>query len=334
MRLRQILILIGFLGIGLFLIAHLGDFSKFVEALSDVQWYMFPLLVAVQLYGFYCNAHYYQIFFAAAGSTVSLRRLFKISLAINFTNQVVPAGGLAGVAYLSEVVKPEVQSGTSTLSQLARYVFTFISYFVVLGFGLLLLFLSGDLNKFSVRIMLIIMVAVLIIGIVILVIFSERSRTEWLLKPVLRLASGIKHRIFRRQGPIIEPDRLNQFLDDFYQGFHEIIRQRKTWPKLFAWCLGSNIAEVATLYTVFIGFGLWPNPGVVITGYTLAIMVSTLGIFTGGVGFYEFGMIGTLAALGIPFATAFAVVIVYRGLSMLFFLPPGFYYYRQTLEGR
>lgn len=334
MRLRQILIVIGFLGIGLFLIANLGDFHKFVEALSDVQWYLFPLLIAIQLYSFYCSAHYYQIFFAAAGNTVGLRRMYEISMAINFTNQVVPAGGLAGVAYLNEVVKPEVPSGTATLAQLAHYVFTFISYFVVLGLGLTLLFLSGDLNKVSVRIMLIVMVATLLAGVVILMVFSERSRTEAVLRPVLGALTAIKKSVFRRPRPIIDPAKLAKFLDDFYHGYHEIIKRRETWPKLLAWCLGGNFAEVATLYAVFIGFGLWPNPGVVITGYTLAIMISVLGVFTGGVGFYEFGMIGTLSALGIPFATAFAVVIVYRGLSMLLFLPPGFYFYRKTLEGR
>jgi uncharacterized protein (TIRG00374 family) len=332
MRLRQVLIVIGFLSIGLFLLANLGGINKFLDALGHVQWYLFPLLIAIQLYSFYCNAHYYQIFFAASGYTIGLRRLYEISLAINFTNQVVPVGGLAGVAYLSEAVKPDVPSGTATLAQLARYVFTFISYFGVLGAGLLLLFLSDNLNKVSVRIMLIVMVGVLLGGIILLMIFSERSRMEKFVGFFLRLAGGFKHKILRRPGPVITPDRLRYFLDEFYSGYHQIVHKHKTWPKLLAWCLGANIAEVMTLYAVFVGFGVWPNLGVVITGYTLAIMASVLGIFTGGIGLYEFGMIGTLAALGIPFALSFAVVIVYRGLSMLLFLPPGAYFYRETLK--
>jgi uncharacterized protein (TIRG00374 family) len=83
---------------------------------------------------------------------------------------------------------------------------------------------------------------------------------------------------------------------------------------------------------VFIGFGQLINPGVVITGYALAIILSITSIFTGGIGVYEAGMIGTFAALGIPFALAFAVVIVYRVLNMGIFLPVGFFFYRRDLK--
>ena len=101
-----------------------------------------------------------------------------------------------------------------------------------------------------------------------------------------------------------------------------------------AWSLAYNVAEVLTIYVVFVGLGIWINPGVVITAYTLAIIASLAGFLTGGIGVYELGMIGTFTALGIPFATAFTVVLVYRALSMILFLPPGFYFYRRQLLGK
>jgi uncharacterized membrane protein YbhN (UPF0104 family) len=88
---------------------------------------------------------------------------------------------------------------------------------------------------------------------------------------------------------------------------------------------------VVTIYVVFIGFGQWANPGSVVVGYTFAIIASMSALVVGGLGAYEAGMIGTFTALGMPFALAFAVVIVYRVLNLGIFLPLSFIYYRKHL---
>ena len=330
--LRRILIWVALIGLGIALITNIGGIEKFWHALHQIHWYLIPLLIGIQLISYYCNARFYQQFFAGSHRHVEVRKLYELSLAINFANQVIPAGGVAGTTYLVQSLKAEVPGGTVTLAQLARYAFTFLSYFVILGFGFVLLFLSGDLNKVSVRIMLLVMLGVLAVGTIGLVILSERRRLERILAPILHLGDGIKHRVFRNTKPLVAPDRLSGFLDELYEGYDALTHQRRHRHLLFGWALGGNVAEVLTLYAVFVGFATFPNLGTVIAGYTLAIMASILGVFTGGVGVYEFGMIGTLSALGIPFALAFTVVIVYRGLSMLIFLPPGFFYYRKYLK--
>ena len=124
---------------------------------------------------------------------------------------------------------------------------------------------------------------------------------------------------------------MKRFLDEIYRGY-ELVKERKDrWPVFLGWSLAYNIAEVMTLYIVFIGLGSWINPGVVITAYTLAIIASSIGFITGGVGIYELSMIGAFVALGVPFTLAFSSVLVYRILSMILFLPPGFYFYRRHL---
>jgi uncharacterized protein (TIRG00374 family) len=176
------------------------------------------------------------------------------------------------------------------------------------------------------------MLVILIIGIVLLTVFAERTRLELLLKPPIRLLNTFGHKVLRRQHAILSPQRFESFLTDFYQGYHEIASHKRKWPGLLWWALGGNIAEISTIYCVFIGFGHWINPGVVITGYILAIIASIGGILINGLGVFEAGMIGTYAALGVPFALAFAVVIVYRVLNLLLFLPPGLFFYRRHLR--
>lgn len=332
MRLRQLLILLGFLGLGILIVTNLDDVHAFVTAISHIRWYVFPLVAILQFGGYYANGRYYQVFFATSDRHVDLRRLIEAAIGINFVNLALPAGGLAGTGYLAEVVRDTVPSGTATLAQLGRYAMTFLSYFVVLALGFVLLALSGDIDEPSVRIMLIVMVSVLGLGILFVPIVSDQSRLTKVVLPVVRFINGLFKRFFRRRSNLIPLVRVEQFLTDFSTDYEILSRDKRRRLQLLWWALLGNITEVATVYAVFIGFGLWPNLGVVITGYTLAVMASVLSLATGGLGVYEFGMIGAFAALGVPLAASFAVVIVYRGLSMIYFLPPGFYYYRKYLK--
>lgn len=333
MKLRRLLILLGFVGIVIAIISSVGDPHKLIHAFTKVQWYVVPLLIGIQIISYYCNAKYYQVFYAIANHKVKLSHLYQASLGIQFANMAVPSGGVAGTAYLAEVLKPYgVPTAKSTLAQVGSYIFSFLSYFVVLGFGFLMLFFAGNLNKVSVRLVVLLMIIILIVGMVLLALFSEQSRFQAVLTPFVRFVNRFGRVILRRKKPLVNRDNLSDFLSEFYHGYHEIMSHKGKWPSLFWWSLGGNIAEVSTIYAVFVSFGWWVNPGVVITGYTLAIIASIGGLIINGLGVYEAGMIGTFAALGIPFAVAFAVVIVYRVLNMAIFLPVGFYFYKRQLE--
>jgi uncharacterized protein (TIRG00374 family) len=331
MKFQRVLIILGLLGLSVLLIANLGGLHKFIEAFRHVQWYVVPLLVGVQLISYFCNAKYYQAFFGLSDAQINFRRLYEASLAINFANQAIPAGGVAGATYLAQAVKHHVSPANAALAQLGRYAFTFLSHFPVLIVGFLLLFFGDSLEKVSVQLTILAMFIILVLGAALLLVFSKRRRLERSIRPVVQLINSLGRRILRQPDDVLPYARIETFLNEFYDGYHQVIRHKGQWLKLGGWALGGNLAEIMTVYVVFIGFGIWPNPGIVITAYTLGIMVSVLGVFTNGVGVYEAGLIGTLTALGIPFALAFAVVIVYRGLNLGIFLPVGLVYYKKYL---
>ena len=294
MKLRHLLLSVGLVGIGIIVLVNLGDAPQFFAALRNFHWYAVLLMILVQFGSYYTTARYYQAFFAMSDYEVDLRHLFEASLAINFVNQAVPSAGVAATTYLIEAIRPSVSTGTATLAQLGRYIFTFVSYFIVLAIGFLFLFLgAGDrLDQFSVRLVLVLMLAVLAAGIVLLAVFSERSRLEATLAPVIGLVNVIGTTLLRRKRLPLGPARMKRFLDEIYRGY-ELVKERKDrWPVFLGWSLAYNVAEVMTLYIVFIGLGSWINPGVVITAYTLAIIASSIGFITGGVGIYELSMIG------------------------------------------
>jgi uncharacterized protein (TIRG00374 family) len=331
MNLRRFLIILGLVGIILIILTTFGNPAKIAAAFRLVQWTVVPMLIAVQLCSYFCNSKYYQTFFRDFGNEVPQRELYEISLGINFANQAIPSGGVSGTAFLAEAVKPfGVPTGRATLAQLGRYGFTFLTFFAVLAFGFLMLFLGGDLNKISVRVTLLLMMILLTLALLLLTIFSERRRMEAVLNPIVRFINRFGHRYLRRE--LIKPQVYDDFLSDLYHTYHQLRTQRRHWPGLLAWTLGGNLAEVFTIYVVFLGFGQVVNPGVVITGYTIAIMAGAGAFLTSGLGVYEAGMIGTFAALGIPLAVAIAVVLVYRILNLGIFLPIGLIFYRKHLK--
>ena len=332
MKLSRVLLTLGLIGLGLIVVTNLGQLSTLTDALTDLRWYAVPLLVIMQVASYSANARYYQTFFAISGERLLFEKLFKTAIAINFANIAIPSGGVSGTTYLAQTLHDDVSAGQATLAQLARYAFTALSFIVVLAFGFLMLFLGGSIAKVSVRLTMLIVLFALVGAIVLILLFAERSLLERGLGLVVRFINYVAQVVFRRKAFLITQEQLTKFIDELYDGYHEVVGSSKDWPVLFWWALAGNICEVLTLYVIFIGFGLWPNLGAVITAYTIANAVSVLGLLSGGVGVYEAAMVAAFVALGQPFTLAFGVVIVYRGLSMLIFLPIGFYYYRQSLK--
>jgi uncharacterized protein (TIRG00374 family) len=286
----------------------------------------------MQLASYSSNAKYYQAFFAVSGQHIPFKKLLKTSIAINFANIAIPSGGVSGTTYLAQTLKDDVSAGRATLAQLARYAFTTLSFVVVLAFGFLLLFLGGNIARVSVRLTMLIVMVLLVVAIILMILFAERSLLEKGINILVKFVNRVARGVFRHNDALITKDQIDRFVDELYEGYHEVVGSTKSWPKLFWWALAGNIAEVLTLYVIFIGFGMWPNLGAVITAYTIANVVSILGLLSGGVGVYEATMIASFVALGIPFTIAFGIVIIYRSLSMLIFLPIGFYFYRQSLK--
>ena len=331
MNIRRFLLLIGLIGLGLFLVANLGGLGQFLHNLSQVRWYLIPLIILIQLGSYYSNARFYNSFFSLSGHNVPIIRLMKVALAINFTNQVIPAGGVAGTTYLSRTLSDTVPPGKSTLSQLGRYICSVITNFPLLALGVLIIFFSGSISHISVRFVIFVVTIIVIAGVAGISYLSERSRMRKIVGPVIRTYNRIGSYFFRSHFKPLTSPQVGGFFDEFYAGYRDIMRKKRNWVKLFGWAIAGNIAEMATIYATFVGFGVWPNVGVVILAYQIAIAASLVGPFTSGAGALEFGMVGGFTALGVPFALSFAVVIVYRFLNMILFLPPGFYFYRKDL---
>jgi uncharacterized protein (TIRG00374 family) len=332
MKFRQLLVILGIGALGVLLMANLGRLSQFWQLLGHIRWYILLFVIVVQLVGYYCNAKYYQAYLKLFGFKTRLKALFHISLALNFVNQAFPTGGVAGASFLTtQLVKEDVPAGKGTLAQVIRYAFTFLSYLIILLMGFLFLFLGGNLQLLSARVILLFIIAIIIISAMVLLIVSDRSKIEVVVEGAIRVLNRIV-RFFRRdKTALVKLQNVRIFFDEFYQGYDFLKQNTRKWRPMLLWCLGGNISEVLTVYVVCLAFSASINLGAVVAAYTLANIFSFVSPITGGAGVYEATMIGTFVSLGVPFTLAFGVVLVYRIFNMTAFLPVGFYFFRKRV---
>lgn len=321
----------GLVALVLLLALNFGHLQQFVQIIGHARWYILLFILVAQAFSYWSKSKYYQSFFAIFGYAIKIRELYGAALAINFVNQAFPSGGVSGTSYLSQFLKDEVPVGKATLAQLGSYVFTFLSYLAVLILGFVLLFLGNNLSKLTVRIVTLFILLIIVAGLLLVTVVNDRQRIEGLAEKGIRLLNRIKLKLFRRRQVVVRHAHLRRFFDEFYEGYHFLMQERSHWPRLLGYSLGGNVAEVATVYVVFAAFGAWINPGVVIVGYTIANMFSIVSIVSSGAGLYEASMVGAFVALGVPFALALSVVLVYRVLNFVLFLPAGYLIYRKNV---
>lgn len=321
-------------GLGAFLLialANYGRVGEFGGYLRQARWYILIFIVVMQLIGYYCTAKFYQTFTRMFAAPPELPKLYKMSLALNFVNQAFPSGGVSALPYLTSQLKG-VPNGKVTLTHFVRYLFTYISFVAILLVGFLILMLTGNVSAIASRLTLIVVLAIIALSIA---AFTIMSNETWM-KRFVSWASYTVNRfwqtILRKKSPAISSKQQDYFVAEFREGYHELQVSHGHWLPPLLYLLGTNIAEILTIYVVFLSFGYYVNPGVVIAGYTLANIVSVLGVFTGGIGVFEATMIASFVALGVPVAMSTAAVIVYRVLNLLIFLPIGYFFYNKSLK--
>jgi len=83
------------------------------------------------------------------------------------------------------------------------------------------------------------------------------------------------------------------------------------------------LANIATLYFSFVVFGAWPDPFVIIFGYTVAIILSVFSLMPETPGIMEASLILIFGNLGFPLHIALFASLLYRVFAYWLPLPLG-----------
>ncbi len=322
--------------IGLFAIIYVArhQIIDSIHAARGIRWWLLLLIPVWQALNYHCYAKAYQEMFSILGTRLKYRFLYKISLELNCVNLILPSGGVSGFSYFGLRLKDKKISGAqATLVQLMRFILLFISFQFVLFFALIILSFSGRVNRLVLlsagSLSTLIAVGTLIVGYII----GSRERIHAFFGFITRVLNRLIH-IFRRKHPetinIAHAQDAFEALNNNYSVFRSNLWALKS-P--FLWLLGANMTEMVTLYTVYVAFGHWVNPGAVILAYAVANFAGFISVLPAGVGVYETLMTAILAVGGIEPAVSLPVTVMYRIFSMITQIAPGYYLYHKHLSG-
>ena len=302
--------------------------------LSKVHVWALLLLIPIEILNYDSQARLYRHLFKIAGDKLSYKSLFKISLELNFVNQVFPSGGVSGISYFGLRMRREGVTGSrATLVQLMKLVLTFLSFEVILMFGLLLLAAVGKVNNLVILVGASVTTLLVVGTLGFTYVISDRGRITTFLTFFTKIINKLIHLVRPKYPETINLQRAGKTFEELHDNYMLFHQKYKELQAPFWWSFVMNLVEVLAVYVVYIAFGEWVNLGAVILAYAVANFAGLISVLPGGVGVYEALMTGVLVVAGVPAALSIPVVVMYRVLNTLIQLPPGYVLYHRSLRG-
>jgi len=331
------------LGLGLLTLLLYGkrdSLSDTVEAIKDANIWLVLLLPVLQFLNFASLAGYYKSMLGMFKEKMGLAHLWGVVAALEFVGQILPSGGMSGLAYLVYGFRNKVSGGVVGLMQLGRYVLSLSSYFILSPLVLLMVVFSGQTKwlsdtvtkAFDSSIAVGFILGFLVIAIVTLIVFTTRKHSASIASKIERLINKVVSFFRHKRVRVIKKGVLKGAMHDFHDGFDFIKSKRMGVFRPFGFIFLNTFFQLAIVYTAFQAIGGDISVGVLFISFIAAQIAGVVSIIPGDVGVHESVMILMLSSLGIPDATAISATLLYRIFNKMIFLPIGFYFYTRLLN--
>lgn len=332
-RWKLVISIVTFVALIVLIVAVRKQIFLTLDNLHKVNFWVLPAMLLWQAINYHSYAELYRHYFRILGERIRYRSMIRVAMEVNFINTVFPSGGVSSFSYFSLRMKDAGVSGSkSTLVQLIKFISIFLSFQILLVLGLFMLAIAGSVNSVT------IMVAgslatLLIVGTFIFAyIIGSKSRISAFFTFVANAINMIFSFFRLKKTEAINIRKARENVTTLHENY---VLLKADWIALkvpLLWALVANITEILTIYTVYIAFGSFVNPGAVILAYAVASFAGLISVLPGGVGIFEALMTGVLAAAGVSPGLSIPVTIMYRILNMLIQLPPGYYFYYKSMH--
>lgn len=307
--------------------------SEAFRTFADLNILWLLLVIPIQLFNHFSVAKFYKSYLKTLDEDIKTTELFRVSLEMNFVNNVFPSGGVSGFGYLGlRLKKLGVRGSKSTLLQTSRHMLTFLSFIVYLMIALFFLSMFGSASRLIILIATSLSVGIFFGTLVLIYIISDKKRVTEFTAALPRFINMIVRFLHSKNRQPINISRIESLFGDLHKDY---IHVRKNWKDLrhpFLWTMSMNLTEIATIFVVYLSFSEIVNPGAIIIAYAVANMAGLVAVLPGGVGVYEGLMTGVMASAGIREALALSATVVYRVFNMGLFLPIGYFFYSRALK--
>ncbi|HYH36030.1 MAG TPA: lysylphosphatidylglycerol synthase transmembrane domain-containing protein [Candidatus Saccharimonadales bacterium] len=333
-RWKLILNIVTLMALGILVWALRDQLSDTLSNLARVNAWLLLLLIPVEALNYHAQAKLYQGLFKMVGNKLSYKSLFKTSLELNFVNHVFPSGGAAGISYFTLRLRDgeKLTGSKATLIHIVKLGLTFLSFELLIVFGLFSLSLMGNVNNLTIMVAASLSTLLLVGTALFAYIVGSKQRINNFFTAVTKGLNRIIQLVRPGRPETINISNARQVFDDFHANYAEI---KNNWRQLrgpFWYALLANITEVAALYVVYMAFDQYVNIGAVIIAYAVANFAGLVSVLPGGIGIYEALMTAVLASAGVSAAVSLPVTIMYRVLNTAIQVPPGYYLYHKALQ--
>lgn len=314
-------------------IAIRDQLAETFKNLARVNAWALLLLIPIKLVNYHAQTKMYLGLFSVLGNQLKYKFMFRAALELNFVNHVFPSGGVSGISYFGVRMKSEEISGSrAALVQLIKLGLLFLSFEVLLIVGLLFLAVEGKANDFVVMLTTALTTLMVVATFAFVMIIGSKRRINATFTFLTKAINKLLHLFIPKSPEVINIERARNAFEDLHHNYKTIESkwQELKWP--FVWALVANFTEVLSIYAVYLAFGEWINIGAVILAYAVANFAGLVSVMPGGVGIYEALMTGVLVAAGVPAALSLPVTVMYRVLSTLIQVPPGWVLYHAALR--
>jgi uncharacterized protein (TIRG00374 family) len=334
-RWKLLLNLVTMAALAIFLFAIKDQLIETFQEITHVRWWALLFILPLIAWKYDAQARLYRGLFKIVGNTFTYRHMYETAVELNFVNTVFPSGGVSGISYYGVRMRSDnVTAGRATLVQIMKLALQFLSFEVLLAIGLLFLAIGGDVNVF-IFMLTVILATLLMVGTGLLAyILASQSRVTVFHKMLKNMANSA-YKLTHKGKPAkrYELSKVLFLLTELHENYLTIRGDWKELKKPFLFALMTNIAEILTIYAVYVAFGQFVNIGAVILAYSVANFAGFVSVLPGGVGVYEVLMTTVLVAAGVPAGLSLSVTVMYRVLSTVIQLPPGYYFYQKTIRG-
>jgi uncharacterized protein (TIRG00374 family) len=332
-RWKLIVNIITVLALIVLVVAIRDQLKQTFENLFRVNAWALLLIIPIEFLNYDAQARLYQGLFKIVGNRLSYKFLFQTSLELNFVNSVFPSGGVTGISYFGVRMRGnEITGAKATLVHLMKLVLLFLSFEILIAFGVFFLAVEGHMNDLILLLSGVLTTMMLVGTALFAYIIGAKERIAGFFTWVTRMLNKIIHLVRPKHHETINIARARSAFEDLHENYMLIRNDLKSLRAPFVWALLANFWEVMAVYIVYVAFGHFVNFGAVILAYAVANFAGLVSVLPGGVGIYEGLMTLVLVASGVPSKLSLPVTVMYRVVNTLVQLPPGYIYYHRTLH--
>lgn len=316
-RILQTLVVVGLLIVAIyFLFPSLVGLEDAIGKIDDAElgWVLVAVGFGVAMFGTYIT-----LFRGVVGGDelpLTWKEAYEINMAALAASRVFSAGGAGGIALTYWALRKagmDARRSTQRMVVFLALQYTFYPLaIIVCGILLRTGVVSG---KSSVELTIIpaaIAGVVMLLGLLVALIPRDLERR------IAKWAEGHRRAALARRiarGPETLADGLRKSFD--------LIRHPKRGALALLGATGFWATQIAILWATFRAFGVSVPIAVLVMGFFLGMVANLIPFVPGGVGAVDAGLIGAYVLFGLPEATCFAAVLIYRLVAFWMPLPPG-----------